>query len=170
MITVLPYDFAADLAIQCDDYTRNGKAPDAGRDTCRTCLFEGSCVYVEIMQLVNAVRGCVPLYMKPTPTGKIVLDFLRKCEDRLFQLISECNEKTSKKVVESYMDAAKEELNPRTQDSPKKASKPKQRGRKKASSLKEKKMDTEGSRHQSRRLPIKQIEKCSYSQPRTQEV
>ena len=101
MITVLPYDFAADLAIQCDDYTRNGKAPDAGRDTCRTCLFEGSCVYVEIMQLVNAVRGCVPLYMKPTPTGKIVLDFLRKCEDRLFQLISECNEKTSKKVVES---------------------------------------------------------------------
>jgi hypothetical protein len=108
--------------------------------------------------------------MKPTPTGKIVLDFLRKCEDRLFQLISECNEKTSKKVVESYMDAAKEELNPRTQDSPKKASKPKQRGRKKASSLKEKKMDTEGSRHQSRRLPIKQIEKCSYSQPRTQEV
>jgi hypothetical protein len=122
------------------------------------------------MQLVNAVRGCVPLYMKPTPTGKIVLDFLRKCEDRLFQLISECNEKTSKKVVESYIDAAKEELNPRTQDSPKKASKPKQRGRKKASSLKEKKMDTEGSRHQSRRLPIKQIEKCSYSQPRTQEV
>ena len=135
----LPYRCGPNFASHCDEYARDGNAPDFVEDRCGTCLSVESCVHVHIIQLLDAMEGCGPLIRKGDETQRIVDDFHEKCWNRIGDLMGEYAERNSKKRIESHVDAVGEELNPRTQDSRKKVSKPKQQCRERASTSKEKK-------------------------------
>ena len=94
-------DFRASFPGNCNGYKRKGDAPDSVGDICGTCLFEEFCVYLEIVQLSDAMNGCVPLSKKSTPAGKLVREFLGRAKYLLVELsgsVKVLNEKTSEQV------------------------------------------------------------------------
>jgi len=94
-------DFRADFPGNCNGYMRKDNAPDSSGNLCGTCLFEEFCVYLEIVQLSDAMKGCLPLSKKSTPAGKLVREFLGRAKYLLVELsgsVKVLNEKTSEQV------------------------------------------------------------------------
>ena len=94
-------DFRASFPGNCNGYKRKGDAPDSVGDICGTCSLEESCVHLEMVQLVNAIEGCLPLSGKLTPAGEIARDFLTRSRRLLLDLskwVTDCKKETSKKA------------------------------------------------------------------------
>jgi len=85
----------------CNGYKMRADPNDTSGNLCGTCLREASCVHLEMVQLANAIEGCLPLSGKLTPAGEIARDFLTRSRRLLLDLIewvTECKKETSKKA------------------------------------------------------------------------
>ena len=130
---------------------RNGKLYDFLGITCETCVFPRVRNESRMLALA-AMHICGLCKIKSDPTSTLIVDILASCENLdcpLSQVIlirdwvAEYAEWEAEYADWEAENAVEEELNPRTDDTAEKTTKPKQRGRKKASSLKEQKQQTQ---------------------------